>query len=89
MLSRNEKQGIPPAQAEGNLFHVLYSSCQQALFTRLSQTAQMAITKSISNSVEGAIEKEKQMKKWERAWKIRLIEERNPEWNDLSEDWGK
>jgi len=30
-----------------------------------------------------AILKEKQMKKWERAWKIRLIEEDNPEWNDL------
>jgi putative endonuclease len=23
------------------------------------------------------------MKKWKRAWKIRLIEERNPDWNDL------
>jgi len=24
-------------------------------------------------------------KKWNRAWKIRLIEEMNPEWKDLSE----
>jgi len=23
------------------------------------------------------------MKKWKRAWKLRLIEERNPEWRDL------
>ena len=30
-----------------------------------------------------AILREKQLKKWERAWKIRLIEERNPNWADL------
>jgi putative endonuclease len=36
-------------------------------------------------SMEAAILREKQMKKWERRWKIRLIEERNPDWNDL---WG-
>jgi putative endonuclease len=26
------------------------------------------------------------MKKWNRAWKIRRIEETNPEWRDLYED---
>ena len=30
-----------------------------------------------------AIRREKQIKKWYRAWKIRLIEEQNPEWCDL------
>ena len=30
-----------------------------------------------------AIEREKQMKKWNRKWKINLIEEFNPEWEDL------
>jgi putative endonuclease len=30
-----------------------------------------------------AIAREKQMKKWNRAWKLELIEEKNPEWNDL------
>jgi len=30
-----------------------------------------------------AITREKQLKKWNRAWKLRLIEERNPEWHDL------
>jgi putative endonuclease len=33
--------------------------------------------------VRVAIAREKQMKKWYRAWKIRLIEESNPEWRDL------
>ena len=33
--------------------------------------------------VEQAILREKQLKKWERAWKIRLVEEKNPNWIDL------
>ena len=31
-----------------------------------------------------AIQREKRLKKWSRAWKIRLIEQLNPEWTDLS-----
>jgi len=30
-----------------------------------------------------AITREKQLKKWRRDWKIRLIEEQNPNWDDL------
>jgi putative endonuclease len=32
-----------------------------------------------------AIAREKQLKKWNRDWKIRLIETDNPEWQDLSD----
>ena len=31
-----------------------------------------------------AIQREKRLKRWNRAWKVRLIEEMNPEWEDLS-----
>ena len=31
-----------------------------------------------------AIQREKRLKKWNRAWNIRLIEESNPDWADLS-----
>ncbi|WP_119394235.1 GIY-YIG nuclease family protein [Salinibius halmophilus] len=34
--------------------------------------------------IESAIAREKQLKKWNRAWKISLIEANNPEWQDLS-----
>ncbi|SPA48137.1 GIY-YIG nuclease family protein [Cupriavidus taiwanensis] len=34
-------------------------------------------------SLEAAITREKQIKKWNRAWKIELIEGANPYWNDL------
>jgi len=37
--------------------------------------------------VEDAILREKQIKKWRRDWKIRLIEEMNPWWDDLSSLW--
>jgi putative endonuclease len=37
-------------------------------------------------TAEAAIVKEKQLKKWNRAWKMRLIEERNPTWRDLYEE---
>ena len=35
--------------------------------------------------MDAAINREKQLKKWERAWKVRLIEEQNPHWQDLYE----
>lgn len=35
---------------------------------------------------EAAAYRERQIKKWNRAWKIRLIEEKNPEWKDLYEE---
>src|SRR5437763_4384223 len=33
--------------------------------------------------IGAAIHREKRLKKWSRAWKIQLIEERNPNWSDL------
>jgi putative endonuclease len=35
------------------------------------------------DDIENAIRREKHLKKWNRAWKIRLIEETNPNWADL------
>ena len=33
------------------------------------------------------IQREKSLKRYERKWKLDLIEAENPEWRDLSEDW--
>ena len=37
----------------------------------------------IHETMEGAISREKALKKWKRAWKIELIEKGNPAWSDL------
>ena len=37
----------------------------------------------LHNDMYGAITREKQIKKWKRQWKINLIEEMNPYWQDL------
>ena len=39
-----------------------------------------------SEDVGSAIEREKRLKAWQRRWKLRLIGEMNPEWNDLYDE---
>ncbi len=36
-----------------------------------------------TESIESAITREKQLKKWNRGWKIKMIENINPVWKDL------
>ena len=38
-----------------------------------------------TEDVNAALNREKQLKKWHRQWKIDLIEKENPDWNDLYE----
>ena len=37
----------------------------------------------VAKDAETALNRERQIKKWNRVWKLRLIEEHNPEWEDL------
>jgi putative endonuclease len=43
----------------------------------------MLVHYELYGDMERAITREKRLKKWDRAWKVRLIEERNPQWQDL------
>mgnify|MGYP003536013535 CR=1 FL=1 len=40
----------------------------------------------VAETMLAAITREKQIKKWNREWKLNLIEARNPQWRDLFED---
>ncbi len=40
-----------------------------------------------TENIEDALNREKQLKRWHRQWKINLIKEFNPKFKDLSENW--
>ena len=51
-------------------------------FTKRYQVKRLVWCETFSD-IRGAIETEKRMKKWRRGWKDNLINERNPDWDDL------
>ncbi|MCC6961955.1 MAG: GIY-YIG nuclease family protein [candidate division Zixibacteria bacterium] len=46
----------------------------------------MLVYYEVAGDIRSAITREKQLKKWNRGWKLRLIESFNPTWRDLYED---
>jgi putative endonuclease len=40
------------------------------------------------DNIDGAILRETRLKKYKREWKLNLIEQRNPDWRDLSDELG-
>ena len=40
-----------------------------------------------TDDIESAINREKQLKNWHRDWKINLVDQFNPDWKDLSDDF--
>ena len=51
-------------------------------FTKKYEIAKLVYFEQFDD-IENAVKREKRLKKWNRAWKIRLIEEQNPNWDDL------
>ena len=79
----------------------LYTGVTSHLMQRVAQhrdgsfggfTAAHAIKRLVwfeqAATMEAAIIREKQIKRWARAWKLALIEGDNPAWRDLAEDFG-
>ncbi|MGO9146999.1 MAG: GIY-YIG nuclease family protein [Desulfomonilia bacterium] len=54
-------------------------------FTKRYQV-HMLVYYEVHNDISEAIIREKQIKKWNRQWKLRLIEEMNPDWRDLYQE---
>ncbi len=55
-------------------------------FTQKYEVNRLMYFETFQN-INEAIKREKNLKKWKRDWKIRLIEEENKKWLDLSQDW--
>ncbi len=55
-------------------------------FTRRYQVHHL-VWYELLDSMEAAIQLEKRMKGWRRSWKLRAIEDMNPTWRDLFEDF--
>ena len=53
-------------------------------FTKKYQVHQLVYYETTSEIIS-ALQREKQLKKWKRAWNIELIEKNNPQWKDLYE----
>ena len=51
-------------------------------FTKKYWTDKLVYYES-TEDINSVITREKQLKKWNRVWKLKLIEEKNPEWKDL------
>jgi len=51
-------------------------------FTKEYQVHRLVYFEKIDDPYQ-AILREKRLKKWNRAWKLKLIEEKNPQWEDL------
>jgi putative endonuclease len=54
-------------------------------FSKKYKTHQL-VYYEIFNNPESAISREKQLKRWKRLWKLKLIDQINPEWNDLFDE---
>ena len=55
-------------------------------FTKRYKVNQLVYCEAYDD-IQDAIAREKQLKEWDRQWKIELIESLNPDWHDLTGDW--
>ncbi|NLF97165.1 MAG: GIY-YIG nuclease family protein [Candidatus Riflebacteria bacterium] len=94
-MGRSEKQPcvyVLASKRNGTLYIGVTSNLVQRIwqhknnevegFTKKYQV-HLLVYYELHETMESAITREKRMKKWNRDWKINLIEKENPEWHDL------
>ena len=83
---------ILASQRNGTLYIGVTSNLIQRVYQHREHLAQgftnqhhvtLLVWYELHSIMEHAITREKQLKKWNRQWKLRLIEEKNPGWQDL------
>lgn len=88
-IMTNRKRGVLYIGMTNDLDRRVYEHKESVFprgFTNRYNCRKLVYFEETDNVFE-AIGREKQLKGWLRAKKIRLIESMNPEWNDLSEEW--
>ena len=83
-FTTNKNNNVIYVGVTGNLLQRIYQNKNKifAGFTKKYNVDKL-VYYEIYNNIEDAIRREKQLKNWHREWKMRLIEEHNPEFNDL------
>jgi putative endonuclease len=84
-IMTNRRNGILYVGVTSNLPSRAYQHREGVVdgFTKRYELKLLVYYESFDD-VRLAIQREKTMKHWPRAWKVRLIHEMNPQWNDLS-----
>ncbi|ALN41448.1 GIY-YIG nuclease [Rickettsia rhipicephali] len=69
-----------------NIIRRAYEHKQKIIkgFTSKYNIIKLVYTEELTD-IQEALTREKNLKKWQRSWKIELIEKTNPEWKDLIE----
>ena len=83
----SKKNGTLYMGVTGNLVRRCYEHKKDLVegFTKRYQVHTL-VYYEVHHDINEAIKREKQIKKWNRSWKIKRIEEKNPEWRDLYAD---
>ena len=80
----NKKNGVLYVGVTNDLLRRIYEHKQEVVagFTQKYHIHNLVYYEQYDD-IRNAITREKQIKKWNRQWKIDLIEKDNPEWNDF------
>ncbi|MFK0570508.1 GIY-YIG nuclease family protein [Endozoicomonas sp.] len=83
-LMCNQARGTLYIGVTGNLLRRVWEHRQGAVdgFTKRYGVKQL-VWFELYGDILQAIQREKQLKRWQRDWKIRLVERNNPQWRDL------
>ncbi len=83
----NKKNGTLYIGVTSNLIKRIYEHKQKVIdgFSKQYSLDKLVYYEVIAD-ITTAIKREKQLKNWNRAWKIELIEKENSEWDDLYND---
>ena len=88
-IMANRKNGAIYTGVTSNLMQRVYQHREGSFegFSKENDT-KILVWFEQQGTMELAIAREKRIKKWNRQWKINLIETENPDWRDLAVDFG-